>query len=341
MTLVELTPLLEDWSRIVFGTGARVDNVRSLGGHSGVTIGFDVLVSGRVVEELVLKIPPAGVKRQNNFDVLRQVPLLRVLEARGIPAPRVRWWSDDESAFGAPYLVMSRLKGAPLPDVFGPDAGRGVVDAERQFGEAIQALVKIHSIDAATDLAHWNVVRLLPDEIEHWVKVLHKSTNPDWIKQGMAVRDLLHRTSPRESHVGLVHGDFYSNNWIFDNGHLTGIVDWEGSSLGPSLLDLGWVCMMYDTASWGPIRRARMGWHPAPDSFINLYASLSSLDLSDIAWYRALAGYRLACITVYYFERHRSGKQRPNPAWDVMGESVPFMFERASTLLKERATQWT
>lgn len=131
MTLIsELTPRLEAWGRTAYGDAARVDNLRSLGGHSGVTVGFDVRVSDAPAEELVLKIPPAGVNRKNNFDVLRQVPLLRVLNAHAVPAPQVRWWSDDEGAFGAPYLVMSRLKGGPLPDLFGPDAGRGVVAAE-------------------------------------------------------------------------------------------------------------------------------------------------------------------------------------------------------------------
>jgi aminoglycoside phosphotransferase (APT) family kinase protein len=331
----ELAPKLQAWSRVMYGSEARVGHVGSLGGHSGVTIGFDVLVPGYPVEELVLKIPPAGVNRKNNFDVLRQVPLLRALEARDVPAPRARWWSGDESTFGAPCLIMSRLRGGPLPDVFGPDAGRGVVDAEALFAQAIRALVKVHSIDAE-ELASWNVVRMLPEEIDHWVQVLHKSTNADWIRQGMAVRELLHRLAPHHSPFGLVHGDFYSNNWVFDGRLLTGIVDWEGSSLGPYLLDLGWVCTMYDTASWGATRRTRMGWHPEPPFFIDLYASLSGMDLTDIGWYRAVAGYRLACITAYYYERQLRGKQHPNPAWDVLGESVPFLFERAAALLKER-----
>ena len=284
----------------------------------------------------MLKIPPTGVNRKNNFDVLRQVPLLRVLNARGVPAPQVRWWSDDEGAFGAPYLVMSRLKGGPIPDLFGPDAGRGVVAAEKQFRDAVNGLVKLHSIDAMHELADWNAVRLLPDEIDHWVEVLHKSRDPEWIRQGMAVRELLHRFSPRHCAVGIVHGDFYSNNWIYDDGEFTGIVDWEGASIGPVLLDVGWLCTMYDKASWGPMRRSSMDWHPGPDALLEAYAGRSTIDLTDIGYYRALAGYRLACITAYYFERHRSGK-RPNPAWEVLGDGFPFMLERASTLLEERA----
>jgi aminoglycoside phosphotransferase (APT) family kinase protein len=330
----ELNPQLETWSRTVHGAQARVANAGSLGGHSGVTVGFDVFVSDELVEQLVLKIPPAGVNRKNNFDVLRQVPLLQVLAAHQIPAPKACYWSEDESIFGAPYLMMSRLKGAPPADVFGSDAGRGMIDATRQFGEAITALVRLHAIDAG-ELVDWNVVRRPPEEIDHWVEVLHKSTDSEWIRKGMSVRDLLHRHSPANIPFGIVHGDFYTNNWIYDDVRLTGIVDWEGASLGPVLLDLGWVCMMYDKASWGPMRRSKMGWHPEPDFFIARYAKTSTNDLSDVSWYRALAGYRLACITAYYFERHRSGK-RHNPAWDVLGESLPYMLDRATALLSKK-----
>lgn len=327
---------LQAWAGRQYGAQARVGSVRSLGGHSGVTIGFDIVLPGMPAESLVLKVPPAGVNRKNNFDVLRQVPLLQVLERRGILAPRLRFFSDDESAFGAPYLVMTLLRGAPLPDIFGPDAGRGVRDAGPLFEQAIDTLVAIHAIDADSDLAQWNVVREAPQEIDHWPQVLRKSSDAGWVRQGLAVHEALHRTMPRVIPTGLVHGDYYTNNWIFDGDRLTGVVDWEGASRGPVLLDLGWLCNMYDTEAWGPTRRRTMQWHPGPEAFVRAYAARSRLDLSDIGWYRALGGYRLACITAYYYELHRTGK-RPNPAWDVMGESVPWLFARAQSLLAARA----
>ncbi|WP_291829656.1 phosphotransferase family protein, partial [Bosea sp. (in: a-proteobacteria)] len=234
--LAQLTPQLAAWSRSVYGSGADVAGVRSLGGHSAITVGFDVMQGPRVAERLVLKIPPPGVNRQNNFDVLRQVPLLQALERHRIPAPKAVHWSDDERHFGAPFLMMSRLAGAPLPDLFGPDAGKGVTGADRLFEQPIRALVALHGIDARAELAGWNVVRLVDAEIEHWVQVFRKSSIPEWIELAERVRDLLHRHTPADPQIGLVHGDFYSNNWVFDGPLLSGVVDWEGSSIGPSLL---------------------------------------------------------------------------------------------------------
>ncbi len=331
--VTDLAVKLGDWSRATHGPDTTVANVRSLGGHSAVTIGFDVRRAGRTMERLVLKVPPPGVNRQNNFDVLRQVPILRLLEANSIPAPRAVHCSEDESHFGSPYLMMTLLDGASLPDLFGSTAGQGVQDAAALFAQPVRALARLHQIDVRAGVTGWNAARPPAAEIDHWVQVVQKSTVPGWIDLALEVRALLHRTLPADPPIGIVHGDFYSNNWVFDGPRFTGIVDWEGASIGPSLLDLGWVAMMYDRESWGPVRRRTMDWHPGPDFFIDLYRSLSPLDLRAIDWYRALAGYRLACITAYYFERHRTGKVN-NPAWDVLGESAPYMWRRAAALLE-------
>jgi aminoglycoside phosphotransferase (APT) family kinase protein len=330
--LDEIVSRLQAWSRDAYGAGAQIDAARFLGGHSGLTIGFDVILPDGGADRLVLKMPPPGAAAKDNFDVVRQVPLLNVLTAHGIPAPQVRWYSDDVSVFGGPYLMTCRLPGAPLPDVFGPNAGIGVVDVPNLFNDAVANLVKIHAIDGVTELADWSSPRLVHDEIEHWVRVLHKSTNADWTRKGMALRDLLKRKAPARCTIGIVHGDFYSNNWLFRNGRLSGIVDWEGTSVGPILLDLGWLCMMYDEESWGPIRRTSMNWHPRPASFISRYSELSQVNLADLPFYRGLAGYRVACLTAYYYELHRKGK-RNNPAWEVFAEAFPFIIDRSIALV--------
>lgn len=323
---------LRTWVAGHYGTHAVLSGVASLGGHSAVTIGFDVRQDGRPDERLVLKVPPQGVRPRDNFDVLRQVPLLGVLGEHGVAAPAIRWSSDDVKWFGQPYIVMTRLQGRSLADIFDRHAPRIPDSCGALFFEAMQALMQIHSIDGMRTLQGWSEPRSLVMEIDHWVGVLRKSTNQTWIRDGMELHRLLHAAAPRQWVSGIVHGDFYSNNWLFDEGRLTGVVDWESTTLGPILLDLGWVSMMYDVEGWGPLRRTLMGWHPEPDELIAAYAKSSSIDLSDINWYRALAGYRLACNTAYYFEMHQSGK-RHNPAWDVLGESFPFMLARARALL--------
>ena len=301
-----------------------------------MTIGFAVLSPNAAREQLVLKMPPPGVARKNNFDVLRQVPLLQALEAHRIKAPRIKWWSDDETIFGAPYLIMSRLEGRSPPDIFRPEAAQGVPNAETMFVRAVEELVAIHAIDADIAFTGWQVQRDSDAEIAHWVKILHKTNNPDWLEAGLNLGDRLHATKPSQAHRGLVHGDYYSNNWVFAGDELSGVVDWEGASIGPSLLDLGWLYMMYDPVSWGPSRRQYMHWQPASEKLLETYLAASDWPrheiLNDLPWYRALASFRIAAITAYYLEEHRSGRRR-NDTWEMFGEAFPHLIGRASELL--------
>ncbi len=327
---------LNTWASETFGANSRVADVGSLGGHSGITIGFDVLDGTKVHQRLVLKMPPPGVARRNNFDVLRQVPLLQALEANNIPAPRACYWSDDESIFEAPYLMMSRLAGGSPPDLFRDDAKRGLPNATGMFSQAVDVLGRMHAIDVSKAFDGWDGHRHVDDEIEHWAKIFHKAQNPDWVRQGHALRDLLIETQPAHIPHGLTHGDYYSNNWVFDGERLSGVVDWEGATIGPSLLDVGWLYMIYDRDSWGPSRHRHMGWQPRPETLVARYIEtvprLAHGSLEDLGWYRALATYRIASITAYYFEEHRSGR-RPNEAWEMFGEAFPHMIGNARRLL--------
>ena len=44
MKLDEIVPRLQAWSRDAYGDGAQIDAAGFLGGHSGLTIGFDVVL---------------------------------------------------------------------------------------------------------------------------------------------------------------------------------------------------------------------------------------------------------------------------------------------------------
>ena len=58
-----------------------------------------------------MRMPPKGVRRAGNTDVLRQVPLLRALAASGVPVAEVVWWDADEQWFEVPYFMVRFLAG--------------------------------------------------------------------------------------------------------------------------------------------------------------------------------------------------------------------------------------
>ena len=132
-------------------------------GNAGISFGFDVATpAGRqdepIVERLVIRVPPAGVRQQGNTDVLRKVPLLQALAAEGVPVPAVRWWGADEQWFGVPYLVVECLPGRSL-NIFAPDRSSFDLSAagvRSLFSQAVDALVATHRVDWRTRLAGWD-----------------------------------------------------------------------------------------------------------------------------------------------------------------------------------------
>ena len=106
--------------------------------------------------------------------------------------------------------------------------------------------------------------------------------------------------------TGLVHGDFYQNNWMASDGRLTAILDWESGHLGPTSIDVGYVAMMYDAASWDPALRTDLVDVDRPEHLLDRYASAAGAPVCHAAWFRALAGLRLGALTAYFVRLHRA-----------------------------------
>jgi len=316
--------LLQAWAVAHYGPSASAQGVYPMPGHAGISFGFDVQ-HGSQRDALVVRVPPPGVRRSGNTDVLRQVPLLRAARAGGVPVAAVRWFSDDERWFGVPYLMVDRLPGGSL-DCWSPIAV-DAAEVRSVFSAAAAALAATHELGPAA-LPGWGSPRSLREEIEFWAPVLAKGTNEAWKKQALALRDRLLEHLPPEPETALVHGDFYSNNWVSAGPALLAVVDWEIAFFGPPLLDVAWLCMLYDPAGWRGARREWMGWAPAADDIVAAYEAAAGRPVEHLGWYRGLAAWRMAAITAMNHRLHVEGR-RVDPTWDLIAESFEALVEAA------------
>jgi len=301
-------------------------------GHAGLSFGFRVEdAAGDVIEDLVVRMPPKGVRRKGNTDVIRQVPLLQALREGGVPVAEVRYWSEDERWFEVPFFMVGKLPGDTYI-VREPGPSFASVSTTTIFEEAVTALAGIHTFEWQRRLSDWAEVRDLVDEIRYWDPILTKAAEPQWIGMGEEARELLLASVPENPDVGVFHGDFQTNNILFDGPKLVAVLDWEISGLGAQLLDLGWLLMMNDPASWHDGGRSVV---PQFEHLVARYAEASgrNVSLADVAWYRALSGYRFGVISGLNVMLHRTGK-RDDPSWEGIALSVPYLFGRASELLR-------
>lgn len=312
--------------------GSDVGAVARMPGHSGISYGFEL--NG---EPLVIRVPPLGVKRSGTTDVLRQVPLLRLLDAHDVPVPRVRFSGDDERWFGTPYLVVERVPGAMPGDIFdGVPPAPSDVERDALFGQAVDTLVRIHGIDPAPLPDGWATPVVLTELLDQWLRLLERCEDTS-LNLGVdsALIDAgrgLRASVPEPPATGLVHGDFYQNNWMASGSTLTAVLDWESAHLGPAPIDAGYLAMMYDPASWDPALRTDLVDDHRPERLLARYEATSGRTLEHPEWYRALAGLRLGTLTVYFLRLHRTGR-RPDETWETIGPSAASMFARATELV--------
>lgn len=334
MTLDRLQAQLDRFVRAHYGAEAEARRLRVMeAGHAGLTFGFEVWQGARCLDRLILKLAPKGVRRKGNTDVYRQAPLLRALHAQGLPVPPIRWASEDESWFEVPFVMMEFMPGEIFlawdPD---PKFGRTVAEAGVYWRIAAAALPPIHLFDWRRHLPDWEAPRPLAEEIRYWEPIMAQSPEPEWIRLGEAVRDLLLATMPEAEPIGLVHGDYQPSNLLFEDRRLVAILDWELACIGSQLLDIGWLLMTADPGHWHP------DWGPvgAPPvaELRALYEQGMGREFPQIPWFQALAGFRLGAISCLNVKLHRKG-QRVDPVWEKFALAVPNLFGHARAILED------
>lgn len=330
MQLAEVETGLRGFVQATFGTSAALLSLTESDGHAGLTFLFTVRHAERT-QDYVIKLPPKGVRRHGNTDVLRQAPLLRALHADGLPVPDVPWAHDDNPWFEVPFIVMERLPGrtffvwAPAPAT-----PRDVTTCTRFWEQSAQTLARLHAFDWRGRLVNWEEPASLEGEITRWERIYAQAPEPAWIAAAEATERRLLDSLPQAPAQGLFHGDYQPGNCLYEGGRLVGVIDWELSGLGAHLLDLGWLAMIGDPLNWTP------GWqplHPPPTARLRAcYVEAGGRDDPELPWYQALAGYRLACITCLNVKLHRKG-QRHDPIWENNARSVLPMLARAQALI--------
>ncbi|WP_134325070.1 phosphotransferase family protein [Cumulibacter soli] len=327
-----IRPRLQRWITEVHDPAAELGEVWALPGHAGLSFGFEVRRADDV-EKLVIRLAPPGVRRKGNTDVLRQVPLLKSLDRAGIPVAAVLWNSPDESWFDTDAYIQRFLTGGPLDMANAQGEKLPEADVRPYLANAARVLASIHSVDWRADLAEWEPVKLPEQDIEFWRTLQPKMAEPHMPPAADALADALLASKPKDYPIGVFHGDFHTNNVLFeDDASISGVVDWEISGIGSQTLDIAWLSMMTDLACWAPNKQAIMRVVVDPAWLLAQYQEALGREVRDAAWHKAYACYRFGVITGFNLYLHRSGK-RDDPHWEDAGESTIPLFDRGQHLL--------
>ncbi|MEU3662967.1 phosphotransferase family protein [Streptomyces sp. NPDC032940] len=290
----------------------------------------------------VVRRPPLGHVLATAHDMKREHRVISALHPTDVPVPRPVLLCEDEEVLGAPFYVMEFVDGTPYRTAdqlvpLGPERTRAAVL------NLVDTLVGLHAVDPAeAGLADFGRPEgFLDRQLRRWAKQLDASRNRD-----LAGIDELHATLgrelPRSPAPTVVHGDYRLDNVLIgeadgEQDRIKAILDWEMSTLGDPLTDLG-LLVMYSSPLGLPdspvSTTAQAPGHPSPAELIERYAARSGRDVSAVAWYTAFAWFKLAVILEGIHYRYTLG-QTVGRGFDRIGELVPVFIEHGLTTLQE------
>src|SRR5688500_16257414 len=151
---------LERWAAVHYHEGVGVKGLHPMPGHAGLSFGFTLADATGDLDKLVVRMPPKGVRRRGNTDVIRQVPLLKALAENDVPVAPVIWWDEDEQWFDVPYFMVRYLRGQTYV-VRDPDPVFDGIAPTAMFRSAVEALALAHRVDHTVHLAGWEEPRTL------------------------------------------------------------------------------------------------------------------------------------------------------------------------------------
>ncbi|MEU4202362.1 phosphotransferase family protein [Streptomyces sp. NPDC026294] len=289
----------------------------------------------------VVRRPPLGHVLATAHDMGREFRVISALHPTAVPVPEALLLCEDEEVLGAPFYVMELVEGVPYRTAeqlagLGPERTRGVVLS------LVDTLVALHAVDpAAVGLDGFGRPDgFLERQLRRWGKQLAASKNRE-LPGIDALHEALGAALPASPAPAVVHGDYRLDNVLVGaDDRITAVLDWEMSTLGDPLTDLG-LLVMYseqEDVPGSPIATTSGApGHPEAAELIERYAAGSGRDVSGIAWYTAFAYFKLAVILEGIHYRFTLG-QTLGAGFDRIGELVPVFIDRGLATLDTLTT---
>jgi aminoglycoside phosphotransferase (APT) family kinase protein len=333
--LLVLEPLLEFLDKNDLGDGE--PTIAAIGdGHSNATYLFQ-----RGGARFVLRRPPRPPIPPSANDMLREARVLTGLHGRA-RVPQVLAVCEDAAVIGAPFYVMEMVEGDVVTTHM-PEALDSPEQRRATAFELIDVLVELHGVD-------WRAAGLegfgkpdgyLERQLRRFLGLWdHNKTRE--IPAVEAVGAWLKDNLPDSPAATVVHGDYRIGNVLLEPqapARIAAILDWEMSTIGDPLADLGYFCTLYverDDPQVGKFELSSVtrdeGW-PTRAELVARYEDVSGRSMTDIRWYQTLALWKSIVFMEGNFKRASAGMS-DDPYLAAFGDGVVELAERAEALTR-------
>lgn len=274
--------------------------------------------------DLILRRPPSGTKAKSAHDMVREFRVQSQLKSVYPAVATMIGLCQDASIIGCDFYVMERLIGI-IPRANLP---RELTLSQDQVRElclnTLDKLIELHQVDyrAAGLESLGKGEGYCKRQVDGWSMRYQKAQT--WnVPTYKGVQAWLKKHTPADVSTCVIHNDWRFDNVVLDPEHPTqvmGVLDWEMSTLGDPLMELGNVLAYWTQADDNRIMRAtrRQPTHlPGMlkrEEVVAYYQQKTGIEIHNWAFYEVFGLFRLAAILqqIYYRYFH---KQTDNPAF--------------------------
>jgi aminoglycoside phosphotransferase (APT) family kinase protein len=213
---------------------------------------------------------------------------------------------------------MNYIQGLVIRKDYPPGLGLGPAQVRQQLLNFFDVLSELHSIDLAkAGLQDFGRPEgYLRRQVEGWSRRWEAAVTPDTVDMTQ-VMTWLHDNMPAESGLAsVIHNDYKLDNVIFslqDPLQVIGVLDWEMSTVGDPLMDLG--CTL---AYW--VQESDPEWMreyrtmpsdtpgaPTRQEIVQRFSQRTGLSVDNFPFYFCFGQFRLAVIGQQIYYRYYHG----------------------------------
>lgn len=285
----------------------------------------------------VLRKQPGGQLLPSAHAIDREYRVMSALRCTQVPVPEMVAYCDDRSLIGTPFYVMRTLHGRVFPTFGLPELP---VSARRAYVlEAARVLARLHAIDpCAVGLADFGKPgNYFSRQVSRWAKQWHASKRADNADMDTLI-DWLTAHVPDEEASVIVHGDYRMGNllWHPSEPRVLGVLDWELSTLGHPMADLGYFCMIWTMPAtvYDGLNGLDLAAHglPSMDEAVAAYNQASRHGLTLRPFHIAFSQFRFAAILEGVAARALAGNASSSNALEVGAQAAAFARAGVETI---------
>tara|TARA_B100000767_G_scaffold272606_1_gene300675 strand:+ start:1520 stop:2581 length:1062 start_codon:yes stop_codon:yes gene_type:complete len=266
-------------------------------------------------KEYVIRKPPKGVVY--GHDMGREFKVLKGLNNGFDKAPIAYAYSPDINIIGGSFYIMEKVNGI----IITPKELKTPTISAKDYSVIsetwLNTMVELHQLDynklGLSDLG--KPEGYVARQVKNWSKQYQKVATED-IKEAKFVMDWLNENQPKQYNHSLIHNDYKYDNVVFSSeswSKINSILDWEMSTIGDPLMDLG-TSLAYWSMSSDPKGilstfnyPTSLEGNPSRLEIAEMYEKKIGKPIDNIIFYYVFGLFKIAVIVQQIYCRYNKG----------------------------------